>query len=645
MQKKTLVVAFCLSVGAVVALAAKQEQVRVVTADVAVAGGRGLAGVGAAPMPTGNGVIFGQVKESESNRPVAGAIVTINLPGAQPLRVMADAQGRFGFRNLPKGNFNINATRPGWVDGAYGRTRPGGPLLPLILADGERVSGVSVPLWRYAAIAGRIVDDNGDPLVNVPVRVLKRSTIGGKITLTPVQNDQTDDRGMYRLGTLEPGDYVVVVPIQQPSQEIMISGEGGVAGRAVAVRAAAPALAGGGGDFFFFNGGGSSAAAGVGEDGRPLAFPTVFYPNVASSARATLISVTSGEERSSVDFQLKGVPVSKLSGVATGPEGPVANLQLTLVPAESGESATSVETLNGFTDGQGRFTIEGVPPGQYILRGVQSPRMAMAGGEVTTIQQGGMTMVTRVVSSTSGTPPLPTQPTLWTEMTVGIGNRDVTDLSLSLRPGVKMTGMVQFDGSAERPAADRISSVGISLEPADQRPGISPGRGRIEASGSFATVGVPPGRYFVRVQGGYQGWTFQSAMVNGRDASVVPVEFESGDLGGVILTFTDRPTELSGRVETDGPPEASTVLIFPTDQAAWTGYGSASRRFQNVRADKTGNYKATNLPAGEYYAVAIPDKMANDWQNPKFLETLVSDATRVRIRDNEKATASLKVTR
>ena len=37
--------------------------------------------------------------------------------------------------------------------------------------------------------------------------------------------------------------------------------------------------------------------------------------------------------------------------------------------------------------------------------------------------------------------------------------------------------------------------------------------------------------------------------------------------------------------------------------------------------------------------------MANDWQNPKFLETLVSEATRVRIRDGEKATASLKVTR
>jgi hypothetical protein len=61
--------------------------------------------------------------------------------------------------------------------------------------------------------------------------------------------------------------------------------------------------------------------------------------------------------------------------------------------------------------------------------------------------------------------------------------------------------------------------------------------------------------------------------------------------------------------------------------------------------DAQGKFKVTNLPAGDYLAVAIPDKMANDWQNPRFLESLVAEATRVRIRDGEQATASLKVAR
>ena len=136
-------------------------------------------------------------------------------------------------------------------------------------------------------------------------------------------------------------------------------------------------------------------------------------------------------------------------------------------------------------------------------------------------------------------------------------------------------------------------------------------------------------------------------MVNGRDASVVPVEFESADLSGVMLTFTDRPSELSGqRRRPTVRRRPATVLVFPADSAAWVGYGNELAPLRRTRAStRQGNFKVTNLPAGDYLAVAIPDKMANDWQNPKFLETLVSDATRVRIRDGEKATASLKVTR
>jgi len=159
-----------------------------------------------------------------------------------------------------------------------------------------------------------------------------------------------------------------------------------------------------------------------------------------------------------------------------------------------------------------------------------------------------------------------------------------------------------------------------------------------------STVGVPPGRYFVRVSAGFPNWSLQATTANGRDASVVPIDLGS-DLAGVTITFTDRPTELSGQVSANGALETMTVLIFPAESSAWSGYGSSSRRFANVRADKAGNFKVNNLPAGEYFAVAIPDRIANDWQNPKFLESLTSEATRVRLRDGDKQTATLKVSR
>ena len=112
-----------------------------------------------------------------------------------------------------------------------------------------------------------------------------------------------------------------------------------------------------------------------------------------------------------------------------------------------------------------------------------------------------------------------------------------------------------------------------------------------------------------------------------------------------MLNFTDKPTEVSGQVTGDGIIEGTTVIVFPADQSAWTGYGTQSRRLASTRADKSGNFKVQSLPAGDYLAVAIPDKSANDWQNPKFLETISGQATRVHVTDNSKSTVSLRVGR
>jgi hypothetical protein len=146
---------------------------------------------------------------------VAGAIVELSLQGAI-IRVMTDSSGRFRVRDLPAGRISLIATRPGWLEGAYGRTRPNGQMLLLELAAGERLSGVTIPMWRFAAIAGKVVDEYGDPMVNLPVQALRRSLVGGRRTFQQVAQDTTDDRGEYRVDNLHPGEYVVGIP-QQPS--------------------------------------------------------------------------------------------------------------------------------------------------------------------------------------------------------------------------------------------------------------------------------------------------------------------------------------------------------------------------------------------------------------------------------------------
>jgi hypothetical protein len=121
------------------------------------------------------------------------------------------SDGRFVFRDLPRGAFGITASKPGYTDGGYGRRRQTGLLQLLTLAEGERVGDVVIRVWKHGAITGTVVDEAGEPLVNVVVRAFRRATGMGARYFGMASMAVTDDRGMYRLGNLQPAEYVVAV--------------------------------------------------------------------------------------------------------------------------------------------------------------------------------------------------------------------------------------------------------------------------------------------------------------------------------------------------------------------------------------------------------------------------------------------------
>jgi hypothetical protein len=127
---------------------------------------------------------------------------------------------------------------------------------------------------------------------------------------------------------------------------------------------------------------------------------------------------------------------------------------LTLVPAETDENATTFETYTTNADGQGRYTFPAVTPGQYTLRAMRQPRPSGVPAETRMVSADGANVMVRTTMAAGGMQ-LPTDPVLWAELPVGVGGRDIPDVPVSLRPGIKMTGMLQFSGSAERPPTDR----------------------------------------------------------------------------------------------------------------------------------------------------------------------------------------------
>ena len=91
-------------------------------------------------------------------RAVAATIRTTRL-------TTTDAEGRYEFANLPAARYTISVSKAGYVGLEFGQRRPFEGGRPLDLADAQVVEQIDFALPRGGVIAGRITDDQGDPII------------------------------------------------------------------------------------------------------------------------------------------------------------------------------------------------------------------------------------------------------------------------------------------------------------------------------------------------------------------------------------------------------------------------------------------------------------------------------------------------
>src|SRR5579871_3314783 len=155
--------------------------------------------------------ISGLVVDASTGAPVANAVVATGA-GPSIRRQLTDAKGRFVIRGLPAiAGYTVSATKPGYFDARYG---PKSARLgkTISLTDGQWVRDVRIEMIRPGAIAGLVVDERGEPVVGVYVRVLAQMLVGGRPHLVAGGAVKTDDRGAYRLAGLPEGTFYVNVP-------------------------------------------------------------------------------------------------------------------------------------------------------------------------------------------------------------------------------------------------------------------------------------------------------------------------------------------------------------------------------------------------------------------------------------------------
>src|SRR6185437_9805624 len=277
--------------------------------------------------------LAGVVTNAQNGKPVEGVHVQLaKISGeGRTLSVVYGAisksDGRFSISAMEAGQYFLRCESPGLV------------LTPAKQAS-DRIINVNagshlqlnVTMIPPAVISGRVVDEYGDPMPGVHVRV--EPIGGGKAARAydAVGSGNTDDRGIFRFIT-SPGKYRMKVQLW---------------------------------------GGGAGGSQEIRTDGTvPGSYHETYYPGLASADAAAIIEVKAGENRSGLDFHLAPTPVLNISGTVSGiPEGdPSCNLLLATHESSGGVSSsqTSLATWAENRQLTQKFSIGSLSPGDYRI--------------------------------------------------------------------------------------------------------------------------------------------------------------------------------------------------------------------------------------------------------------------------------------
>ncbi|MGI8553117.1 MAG: MSCRAMM family protein, partial [Dehalococcoidia bacterium] len=156
-----------------------------------------------------SGTIQGVVLEQATGRPLSRTVLRlepVQKSGATPLQPLAMRSGRSGqfvFPPVAPGTYLLHAMRGGYFPAAYGQRLPIGHGTPFeVTADSTLFA--EVRLRRKGAITGRALDENGVATAGIPV-VAYRARLPLRSSGTAI----SDDRGVFRIPSLDPGKYWV----------------------------------------------------------------------------------------------------------------------------------------------------------------------------------------------------------------------------------------------------------------------------------------------------------------------------------------------------------------------------------------------------------------------------------------------------
>ena len=532
----------------------------------------------------GTGRLLGRVVGGDTGMPLRRAIVRLSGQDFREGRVAStDEEGRWELKDLPAGRYTLSASKGGYVQLQFGQRRPFEQGRPIELGDGQTLENVNFNLPRGSVIAGRIVDEFGEPVAEAMVAAMRYRYVSGRRRMVPAGRfAQTDDGGHFRIYGLPPGDYYLSATLRQGPM-IGFDNSDNVGGYA----------------------------------------PT-YYPGTGSAQQAERVSVGLGAEMSGVTFSLLPVKTVKVSGTVVDSTGrPMAGAFVMLrEDVRTGDGNFMMTMMGGGNrvKDDGSFVVANVAPGDYVVearpmmmgpgrRGEDEPEVAFT--------------------------------------TLSVAGEDVTGVSLIGTKGTSIRGRVTLQPAASangvKPSEISVSAMAQDADAPmmflgrESRDGVND-----DWSFEVRAVQSPVLLRTFRLPSGY---SLKAVLVGGQDVTDRGIAFKPGDaVNGVEVVISASSSSLSGGVTDDdgkAVPDYA-VVVYAEDREHW---GFMSRHIKLARPDQQGAYQVKDLPAGRYLAVAVEAVETGEESDPAMLERLRPLATAFSIAEGEQRALNLKLVR
>lgn len=562
------------------------------------------------------------VSDDGASSPIRRASVTLN-PSESPsgkstggFTAITEDDGRFTFSGVRPGRYHLTVRKTGYLRASFGATRPGRPGTPIVVGASGAADYV-LRLAKGAVITGTIVDAMGDPAARAQLEIFRVRVVNGARLADDHHWATTDDRGVYRVHSLPPGEYIVSAAYGQHGQPeaLNLTSTADVQWAERQLR-------------------GTRTAAEPPPARERAGYAPAYFPGTVNAGRAQTIVVSAGEERSGVDFMMPLVPMARVDGTVAMPDGKPAPAMVFLVPADT----TPMMGFHNLRETGGpQFSFGGLTPGTYTLLARSGGSHEMPFARFAVAEGGG------VAEQSPRQPPAP----MWATTTVTVGTVDVTDVALALRPALEVTGRVVFDAATGK--APDAATAEIRFTPIGEQRLAFSATADVDKEGRFRADTLMPGRYliqmtFKRGSAPSERWRVRSIAVAGRPVPEVAFDVSDRSIADVSVTVTDRVSALRGTLSTAGnqPAPDFYVIAFPADQMYWT---PQSARVQAVRPATDGAFLFESLAPGEYLLAALTDVEQEEWFDPAFLAALRPSAIAVKVVEGTTTTQNVRIAR